>query len=136
MPKSLLFLGNFCKGVKIYHFSSEIIFGQLLQTFGVFSGHTGHHLLLLLRLNIERSSAHKKHKNEAFKFIIKVQLVIKLFILDCICSWSTVQQGMSYCTDILSTRDQPEIPIASNNSLVHDWRKTDDLNLYHHTVQS
>ena len=24
------FLGNFCKGVKIYHFSSEIIFGQLL----------------------------------------------------------------------------------------------------------
>ena len=25
---------NFCKGVKIIHFSSEIIFGQLLQTFG------------------------------------------------------------------------------------------------------
>ena len=24
------FLGIFCKGVKIYHFSSEIIFGQLL----------------------------------------------------------------------------------------------------------
>ena len=23
-------LGNFCKGVKIYHFSNEIIFGQLL----------------------------------------------------------------------------------------------------------
>ena len=23
-------LGNFCKGVKIYHFSSEIVFGQLL----------------------------------------------------------------------------------------------------------
>ena len=30
------FLGNFCKGVKIYHFSSEIIFGQLLKTFGDF----------------------------------------------------------------------------------------------------
>ena len=29
-PKSPTFLGNFCKGVKIYHFSSEIIFGQLL----------------------------------------------------------------------------------------------------------
>ena len=27
-------LGNFCKGVKIFHFSSEIIFGQL------FTGHT------------------------------------------------------------------------------------------------
>ena len=28
--KSPTFLGNFCKGVKIIHFSSEIIFGQLL----------------------------------------------------------------------------------------------------------
>ena len=36
MPKSPTFLGNFCKGVKIYHFSSEINFGQLLQTFGDF----------------------------------------------------------------------------------------------------
>ena len=26
LPKSPTFLGNFCKGVKIYHFSSEIIF--------------------------------------------------------------------------------------------------------------
>ena len=34
LPKSSTFLGIFCKGVKIYHFSSEIIFGQLLQTFG------------------------------------------------------------------------------------------------------
>ena len=25
-----------CKGVKIYHFSSEIIFGQLLKTFGTY----------------------------------------------------------------------------------------------------
>ena len=29
LPKSPAFLGNFSKGVKIYHFSSEIIFGQL-----------------------------------------------------------------------------------------------------------
>ena len=29
LPKSPTFLGNFCEGVKIYHFSSEIIFGQL-----------------------------------------------------------------------------------------------------------
>ena len=34
--KSLTFLGIFCRGVKIYHFSSEIIFGQLWQTFGDF----------------------------------------------------------------------------------------------------
>ena len=36
LPKSLTFLGNFCKGVKIFNFSSEIIFGQLLKTFGDF----------------------------------------------------------------------------------------------------
>ena len=30
LPKSLTFLGNFCKDVKINHFSSEICFGQLL----------------------------------------------------------------------------------------------------------
>ena len=30
LPKSPTLLGNFCKGVQIYHFSSEIIFGQLL----------------------------------------------------------------------------------------------------------
>ena len=30
LPTCPSFLGNFCEGVKIYHFSSEIIFGQLL----------------------------------------------------------------------------------------------------------
>ena len=30
LPKSSIFLGNFCKGVKIFNFFSEIIFGQLL----------------------------------------------------------------------------------------------------------
>ena len=30
LPKSHTFLCNFCKGVKMYHFSSEIIFGQFL----------------------------------------------------------------------------------------------------------
>ena len=29
-------LGNYCKGFKNFHFSSEIIFGQLLWTFGDF----------------------------------------------------------------------------------------------------
>ena len=36
LPKSSTFLGNFCKGVKIYHFPSKIIFGQLLLIFGDF----------------------------------------------------------------------------------------------------
>ena len=35
-PNILPFLGNFCKGGKIFHFSSEIIFGQLLLKFGDF----------------------------------------------------------------------------------------------------
>ena len=30
LPKLLSLLSNFCKGIKIFHFSSEIIFGQLL----------------------------------------------------------------------------------------------------------
>ena len=34
--KSPTVLGNFCKGVKIYHFSGEIIWGQLFYTFGNF----------------------------------------------------------------------------------------------------
>ena len=36
LSKSPTFLGNFCKGVKIHHFSSDIIFRQLLYTFGNF----------------------------------------------------------------------------------------------------
>ena len=36
LPKLTTLSGNFCKGVKIIHFSSEIIYGQLLQTFGDF----------------------------------------------------------------------------------------------------
>ena len=36
LAKSPTFLDNFCKGVKIYLFSSEIIFGQLLLTCGDF----------------------------------------------------------------------------------------------------
>ena len=36
LPKSPTILGNFCKGVKINHFSCEITFGQLLWTFGYF----------------------------------------------------------------------------------------------------
>ena len=35
-PKSPTLLGNFCKRVKINLFSCEIIFGQLLKTFGYF----------------------------------------------------------------------------------------------------
>ena len=46
LPKSPTFLDNFCKGVKIHHFSSEIIFGQLFKTFGNFF------LVILLPLKV------------------------------------------------------------------------------------
>ena len=36
LPESPTFLGNYCKGVKINHFSFEIFFGQLLLKFGDF----------------------------------------------------------------------------------------------------
>ena len=36
LPKSPAFLGNYFKGVKIYHISSEIVFEQHLLTFGDF----------------------------------------------------------------------------------------------------
>ena len=36
LPKSPTFLGNFFNGAKIFKFSSQIIFGQILQTFGDF----------------------------------------------------------------------------------------------------
>ena len=36
LPKYSTFLGNFCKNVEIYHFTSEIILGPPLKTFGDF----------------------------------------------------------------------------------------------------
>ena len=36
LPKSPTFLGNFCEGVKIYHFSSEIIFGNFCRYLAIF----------------------------------------------------------------------------------------------------
>ena len=43
LPKSPTFLGNFCEGVKIYHFSSEIIFGNFCRYLAIFfSGHTAY----------------------------------------------------------------------------------------------
>ena len=41
LPKSPTFLGNFCKGVKFFYFSSELILGQL------FTGHIDWHWVCL-----------------------------------------------------------------------------------------
>ena len=40
LPKSSTFLGNFCKGIKIYHSSSEIILGNFYRNLPIFSGHS------------------------------------------------------------------------------------------------
>ena len=40
LPKSPAFFRNFCKGVKTYHFSSEIILGIFLDIWRFLSGHT------------------------------------------------------------------------------------------------
>ena len=47
MPKSTTFLGNFCRGFKFYHFSSEIILGNFYKHLAIFSGHIGSMYLLL-----------------------------------------------------------------------------------------
>ena len=42
MPKSPTFLGDFCKGVKIFNYSSEIIFwATFIHIWQLFTGHTG-----------------------------------------------------------------------------------------------
>ena len=42
-PKRPTLLGNFCKGVKIDHFSTEIFFRQPYRHLAIFSGHTAPH---------------------------------------------------------------------------------------------
>ena len=47
-------LGNFCKSVKIFHFTKEILFGQLLWTFGDF---------LLVTLNLQGLNKQSQMRN-------------------------------------------------------------------------
>ena len=48
------FLSDFCKGVKIFNFSSEIIFGQLFWTFGNFLLVTLVSIVVLKDTNLQR----------------------------------------------------------------------------------
>ena len=45
LPKFHTFVGKFCKGVKIFIFSSKIILGNFYRHLAIFTGHTGHHHL-------------------------------------------------------------------------------------------
>ena len=64
LPQWPSLLGNFSKGVKIIHVSSEFIFGQLYRRFlAIFSGHTGR------RRSCEGKNKQKKRwKGELKKF--------------------------------------------------------------------
>ena len=42
LPKSPPLLGNFCKDVKIYHFSTEKCLGNFCRHLAIFTGHTAH----------------------------------------------------------------------------------------------
>ena len=63
LPKSPTVLGNFCVGAKIFNFSSEILFGQLLWTFGDFS------LVTLLVVHTLSNPSMSKH----FSWVEKMQ---------------------------------------------------------------
>ena len=41
LPKSPTYIGNFCKGVKIYHFLVKSFLGNFYIHLAIFSGHTG-----------------------------------------------------------------------------------------------
>ena len=55
LPKYPTLLGNFCTGVKIYHFYSEIIFGQFNRHLEIFSGHTAAKKILNKKFDCEIS---------------------------------------------------------------------------------
>ena len=72
MSKSPTFKGNFCKGVKIWHFSSEIIFGQLLETFGNF---------FLVYLHSTHSSCFFNQMTPMFKYSLQQFFIWNVYFL-------------------------------------------------------
>ena len=78
LPKSLTFLGNFWKYVKIFNFSTEIIFGQLLLTFGDFFLVT-----LVLLFNTAYSTVKSAHNRRILTYLTtanKYHYTASLFI--------------------------------------------------------
>ena len=64
LTKSYTFLGNFCTGVKIFNFSSEIIFGAtFIDIWRVFTGHTVGKVVLNLALGLVTSCLSKTELN-------------------------------------------------------------------------
>ena len=80
LPKQPTFLGNFCKVVKIFHFASEIIFRQLLQTIGDFLLDT---LTLMLnrKLQVPANKINATQRKEQHE--MKITRISSLDILLC-----------------------------------------------------
>ena len=85
LPKLPTFLGNFCTAVKIFNFSSEIIYGQLLQTFGNF-------FLVTLLPNYQPTYLNHKKDNSFCKLELK--------------QWSDLRQSRPFNEDIVVAKVQ------------------------------
>ena len=78
LPQSPQFLGNFCKRVKIIHFSSETILGQLLQTFGDFYLVTLNHRISNLIIFGNVAFVYFMHSDQSFSDSVKLVLFERL----------------------------------------------------------
>ena len=98
LPKSPTFLGNSCKGFKILNFSSDIIFGQLLQTFGNFLLVTLASSSFLTRCFIARLNHRRKNGKKWFSVKISFFSAEWLFYPTSKCSnlWN---RGLLKCRD-------------------------------------
>ena len=67
LPKSTTFLGNFCKGVKNYHFSSKIILGNFYRHLETF--YWSHWLPCLIHLKSTMWSFTLPHSNHRSPFL-------------------------------------------------------------------
>ena len=106
LPKSLTFLGKFCKDVKIIHFSIEIIFGQLLSKFGDFYLVTLIHLLLLILIQTRFSKVWNqnfeipKPPNAAAEAAIKLLInQVDRVCADCHSDWLKRLKIRTNCSD-------------------------------------
>ena len=89
LPKSPTFLDNFCKGLKIYQYSSEIILGNFLDIWRFFSGHTAQisHVWFMQQLGftfIERNHFSFTRDHLQPKRATRVWLGLPSLVLTCV----------------------------------------------------
>ena len=92
LPKSLTFLGNICKGVKIYHFSSEIILRHFLQTFGNF------YLVTLVSLHLREAAVVGRPLPLFVPFVLAWRWCCSIFL-------SSIAKGKRFSSDLIIALD-------------------------------